>query len=363
MVANADTLVTARSIRQPIETYDDINNAFDGITYEKGAAGHPDVRDCTSARRSSRRACRTTCARTPTATPPAADFLAAISEVSGQDVVPAFDTFLDQSGVPRAHRPAFLCTRKEARAGAGPAASLARGHDRHQRPAVAGACLRAVVERRKGGPRVRAHDVRHGDAAPQRHGVSGLGAPQRRLCRLLPAESEGQPPQDTGDARPERAHDIPETVGLLGDVEALVKAGRFPAGDGMELSTHFAGAKERWVVEQAIQLATLRPDFLSGASEKAYPRLGAPPLRRTGPGAGDASAARGARGHAPLATASWCLSTPSEARTPPSSPLRKQRRRDGSRTPPRSTRTWSSPSSAFPAPLGTVPCAPPWRRN
>src|SRR5262249_19112395 len=34
----ADSLVSARRIRQPIETAADIDNAFDGITYGKGAA-------------------------------------------------------------------------------------------------------------------------------------------------------------------------------------------------------------------------------------------------------------------------------------------------------------------------------------
>ncbi|HUK16650.1 MAG TPA: M1 family metallopeptidase [Bryobacteraceae bacterium] len=34
----SDQLVTARKIRQPIESKDDISNAFDGITYQKGAA-------------------------------------------------------------------------------------------------------------------------------------------------------------------------------------------------------------------------------------------------------------------------------------------------------------------------------------
>ena len=33
-----DSLISARKIRQPIESKDDINNAFDGITYEKGGA-------------------------------------------------------------------------------------------------------------------------------------------------------------------------------------------------------------------------------------------------------------------------------------------------------------------------------------
>jgi alanyl aminopeptidase len=37
-VMSADSLASARKIRQPIETTNDITNAFDGITYEKGAA-------------------------------------------------------------------------------------------------------------------------------------------------------------------------------------------------------------------------------------------------------------------------------------------------------------------------------------
>ena len=36
--ASSDSLVSARKIRQPIATNDDIVNAFDGITYQKGAA-------------------------------------------------------------------------------------------------------------------------------------------------------------------------------------------------------------------------------------------------------------------------------------------------------------------------------------
>src|SRR5213079_3018742 len=36
--AGADSLVSARCIRQPIKSAPDIDNAFDGITYDKGAA-------------------------------------------------------------------------------------------------------------------------------------------------------------------------------------------------------------------------------------------------------------------------------------------------------------------------------------
>jgi aminopeptidase N len=37
-VERQDSMVTARKIRQEIETKGDIANAFDGITYDKGAA-------------------------------------------------------------------------------------------------------------------------------------------------------------------------------------------------------------------------------------------------------------------------------------------------------------------------------------
>jgi cytosol alanyl aminopeptidase len=60
-------------------------------------------------------------------------------------------------------------------------------------------------------------------------------------------------------------------VGLLGDVKALVAAGRFPAGEGMELGRRFAAARERQTVEGAIGLGEIPEDFLEGAAAKAYP--------------------------------------------------------------------------------------------
>ena len=43
-VMGSDALVSARRIRQPIESTHDIHNAFDGITYTKGVGRHRDVR-------------------------------------------------------------------------------------------------------------------------------------------------------------------------------------------------------------------------------------------------------------------------------------------------------------------------------
>jgi aminopeptidase N len=95
----ADTLTSARKIRQPITSNSDIANAFDGITYEKGRA----VLEMFEAwlgsdvfNRGVRRYLRAHAWKNATS----ADFAAAISAEAGRDVAPAFSTFLDQVGVP-----------------------------------------------------------------------------------------------------------------------------------------------------------------------------------------------------------------------------------------------------------------------
>jgi alanyl aminopeptidase len=96
---NLDGLASARQIRQPIKTKDDIGNAFDDITYEKGRAVlqmfeawlGPDA---------FRRGVRNYLTEHAHGAATSADFLADISRAVGRDVAPAFSTFLDQPGVP-----------------------------------------------------------------------------------------------------------------------------------------------------------------------------------------------------------------------------------------------------------------------
>jgi alanyl aminopeptidase len=96
---NEDRLLSARRIRQPIESRGDIENAFDSITYEKGAAVihmfeqwiGPDTFAHGVTRYLKEHSDRNATA---------ADFLAAVSAEAGRDVAPAFSTFLDQGGVP-----------------------------------------------------------------------------------------------------------------------------------------------------------------------------------------------------------------------------------------------------------------------
>ncbi len=94
-----DTLVTARKIRQPIETRHDIANAFDGISYGKGAAvlamfeawmGEEKFRD----------GVHRYLAAHAFGNASADDFLAAMSAEGGKEIGPAISTFLEQPGVP-----------------------------------------------------------------------------------------------------------------------------------------------------------------------------------------------------------------------------------------------------------------------
>lgn len=95
----SDSMANARRIRQPIESNHDISNAFDSITYSKGGAvlemferwlGEETFRD------GLRHHMRKHAFKTATAE----DLVASLSEVSGQDVAPAFFSFLTQPGVP-----------------------------------------------------------------------------------------------------------------------------------------------------------------------------------------------------------------------------------------------------------------------
>ena len=96
----ADSLVSARQIRQPIATEDDILNVFDGITYNKGASVlamfeayvGPEV---------FQKGVRAYLASRAYGNATSTDFAAAIATASGKDIiVPAFATFLDQAGTP-----------------------------------------------------------------------------------------------------------------------------------------------------------------------------------------------------------------------------------------------------------------------
>ncbi|HET9680018.1 MAG TPA: M1 family metallopeptidase, partial [Gammaproteobacteria bacterium] len=95
----ADSLATARQIRQPIKSHHDIHNAFDGITYSKGGSvllmfeqylGEETFRE----------GIQYHLKRFANGNADVFDFLESLSHAAGKDITPAFKTFLFQAGIP-----------------------------------------------------------------------------------------------------------------------------------------------------------------------------------------------------------------------------------------------------------------------
>lgn len=95
----SDSLVNARQIRQPIVSNDDIANAFDGITYGKGASVIG-MFEAWVGRETFQKGVRAYLEKHAWKNATATDFLSAIGEASGKDVATPFHTFLDQPGAP-----------------------------------------------------------------------------------------------------------------------------------------------------------------------------------------------------------------------------------------------------------------------
>lgn len=99
-VMDADALSTARSIRQPIKSNDDIANAFDGLTYNKGG-GVLAMFETYLGPDAFREGVRAHMRRFPHGVADVRDFMESLAQGSGKpEIVPAFESFLNQPGVP-----------------------------------------------------------------------------------------------------------------------------------------------------------------------------------------------------------------------------------------------------------------------
>jgi len=95
----SDSLASARAVRQPIGSVDDIDNAFDNITYDKGGGLLRMFEHWVGPSRFQKGLHDYLMAHSfDTAT--ADDFLDAVSKAAEKDVKTPFHTFLDQPGVP-----------------------------------------------------------------------------------------------------------------------------------------------------------------------------------------------------------------------------------------------------------------------
>ena len=94
-----DALVTARAIRQPLKSMKDVDDQFDVLTYQKGG-GVLTMFERYLGPEAFRQGVSRYLGAHADGSGSTDDLLEALARAAGQEVVPAFHTFLDQAGVP-----------------------------------------------------------------------------------------------------------------------------------------------------------------------------------------------------------------------------------------------------------------------
>lgn len=268
-VMGTDQLVSARKIRQPIEEQGDISSAFDGITYQKGAAVIRMFENYVGPDRF-QRGVRAYMEKYKWGNASASEFLAAISSAAGQDISPAFSKFLDRGGLPLL-TVELQCSGKPA---------LAVAQERSLPAGTRGArgeywpvpvCLRWEA-----GGKVSRQCVLITDPKQVIELKAATGCPD-----WITANDEGTGYYHLlykGDlAAKLTAHadrlSAPERVDLLRNAAALMKSGRMPAADGLALAKQLSRGPERQVILASAEVLKAARRHVPPAMTPEYARL------------------------------------------------------------------------------------------
>ncbi|MEP6995715.1 MAG: M1 family metallopeptidase [Acidobacteriota bacterium] len=247
-----DVLVTARKVRQEIESNDDIVNAFDAITYQKGAAVltmfeswvgvekfRTGVHDYLEAHKFGSATER--------------DFLQAIESASRPGVAAAFSTFLDQPGVP-VIEVSLDCAGAAGRLGLAqkrllPIGSRGSTGETWRVPV----CVRAESDGAPARACALLADPKGSTPAPTAGCPSWVMANDGELgyYRALYKGDLLNKLLSVADSKLSLA----ERVGLIRDVNALGEAGAIPMSDALALVPRFAGDPVRHIVGATLRIA------------------------------------------------------------------------------------------------------------
>jgi cytosol alanyl aminopeptidase len=248
-----DQLASSRAIRQPIENNDDIANAFDDITYEKGAAVIEMFEHWIGPEKF-RSGVQLYLKQHAWGNATASDFESAISSVAGRDVAPVFSSFLDQPGVPEISA-ALKCGTK-------PALELEQ-----KRSLPIGSQAKAQMWRIPACIAYQAGGVVHRECSVVADKKVDMELAEAETCPawLLLNDGEAGYYQVAyqGDLLKKilaggASHlSVAERVGVLGDIDLLVGAGEARAGTALALVPEFSKDPAPQVVEAAADIASL----------------------------------------------------------------------------------------------------------
>ena len=265
-----DSLVSARRIRQPIESNDDIENAFDGITYQKGGAVL-DMFESWVGEETFRKGVHQYLKSHAFGNATAADFVGAIaSEARKPELNAAFFSFLDQPGVPLVSvelactggAPRLLLSQKRFL----PTGSSGSTRETWRIPVcvrtgdVGAAPVCTLLTEEKG-------SLALPGACPERVVANAASAGYYRV--LYKGSALGKALADSGK------HLSPaERIGALMDVAALARTGEVPMATALALVPAFAGDPDRQVVEAMVRIAASPRDlFVTDELRRNYRRF------------------------------------------------------------------------------------------
>ncbi|TMH62471.1 MAG: M1 family peptidase, partial [Betaproteobacteria bacterium] len=259
-----DMLDSARRIREPIVTRGDIFNAFDSITYQKGATVL-DMFEGWIGEEQFRLGVRQYLKERSDGNATAEDFLRAVGAASKRPFAPAFSTFLDQNGVPRIEI-ALQCTSGGAKLALSQRRLVPLGAPEHR-------------DQRWQIPVC----VRYGDRAASRDACTLLAEKSATLalqgsCPKFVMANAGGRGYYVADYRDDllvrlEANRIalspPEYAGLLYDLRALVRTEDLNGAQALKWVRAAGGSRDRHVMEADIELAKFVRDTLVGQGERA----------------------------------------------------------------------------------------------
>ena len=268
-VMAADSLDSARAIRQPIESANDIANAFDGITYGKGAAVltmlerwiGPDVFQA---------GVRAYMTKHAWGNATYADFVGAMSTAAGKDLGGLFQGFVIQSGVPLV-KVALQCTK-----GAAPKLTLEQ-----RRYVPTGSQIdpkrswQIPICVRWGAGKTTGNACTLLDSTVGELALGTTSCPDWILAndglgyyRVLPE------PRDLERVLANtKALTLAERVGLIGDLNALVASGDVKNGVALAMVETFARDASRHIVDASVDAIAGIDEMVPDALRPNYERV------------------------------------------------------------------------------------------
>ncbi|HEY3940794.1 MAG TPA: M1 family metallopeptidase [Bryobacteraceae bacterium] len=260
----ADSLLSSRKIRQEIVTKGDIGNAFDSITYDKGAAVIGMFENWVGPeefRKGVQKYLKQYAFRNATAP----EFLDAIGSTSQKEVTKAFSTFLNQAGVPLVSV-SLDCKQN---------APTLRLHQERSLPlgskAPVGQQWNIPVCIRYGSGETAENACTMLTQSEQAWPLKAKNCPawvegNANAVGYYRVRYQGQLLADLTDGDAEQRLRAPERVNFMGDARALSDAGRLAEGDSLKLVETFHADPDRHVVEKALDLALAPREHLIPAN-------------------------------------------------------------------------------------------------